>query len=533
MSQLFREFLDKLAAAGPTNPNLADLQDLPPIDELTDREREKLTNVGTRALTMPLYPVSAVGEALRYWRPDMALEDFVGSQEWAQSQLGGDPDAPENLFADFGTPDPLDAARLARYAPELAMVLFHGSPHKWDRVDLSKIGTGEGAQAYGHGFYAAERPGVAKDYQNRLSGRQQMQKATYQGTTAQERAFTWWDADDAYNERAERLEEALKWMRAKISYRLSGKVPDDILPDKDALREVIVKRELDAMDDFADGAYDAGDIDIDPKNFTAEEYLNYRKANLDETIAWHQFNIDEMQAELDTLDPGNDLYKRQEYLEHHLRLSKHKQNIAREQLAVVDEMNPADISVPHVNKGYFYELEVPDEAIDEMLLWDEPVSVQPTIAAMLRQNPEVAGIKPYTSVKEIPIHAIPDNLWQELQVRNQLSTLKAANADELLPPDLRQKLLDHMNEKHFETMTEGMTGERFYRRVAENLTPKDEHGRITSYNLNQPAATEFLRGQGIPGIKYRDFTRNRDSGPKTHNYVIFDDKLVDVLSRTQ
>src|SRR5258706_8248564 len=30
---------------------------------------------------------------------------------------------------------------------------YHGSPHDFDRFDLSRIGTGEGAQAYGHGLY--------------------------------------------------------------------------------------------------------------------------------------------------------------------------------------------------------------------------------------------------------------------------------------------------------------------------------------------------------------------------------------------
>lgn len=46
---------------------------------------------------------------------------------------------------------------------------YHGSPHDFDRFDLSKIGTGEGAQAYGHGLYFAENPKVAMDYRNKLS----------------------------------------------------------------------------------------------------------------------------------------------------------------------------------------------------------------------------------------------------------------------------------------------------------------------------------------------------------------------------
>jgi len=47
----------------------------------------------------------------------------------------------------------------------LAHTVYHGSPHKFNKFDMSKIGTGEGAQAYGHGLYMAESPAVAKQYQ--------------------------------------------------------------------------------------------------------------------------------------------------------------------------------------------------------------------------------------------------------------------------------------------------------------------------------------------------------------------------------
>jgi hypothetical protein len=38
---------------------------------------------------------------------------------------------------------------------------YHSSPHDFERFDLSKVGTGEGAQVYGHGIYAAENPAVS------------------------------------------------------------------------------------------------------------------------------------------------------------------------------------------------------------------------------------------------------------------------------------------------------------------------------------------------------------------------------------
>jgi hypothetical protein len=47
--------------------------------------------------------------------------------------------------------------------------VFHGTPHLFNKFDSSKIGTGEGAQAYGHGLYLAESRDVAKDYRNVLA----------------------------------------------------------------------------------------------------------------------------------------------------------------------------------------------------------------------------------------------------------------------------------------------------------------------------------------------------------------------------
>jgi hypothetical protein len=56
---------------------------------------------------------------------------------------------------------------------KLDATVYHGSPHRINNVtpdapmgrfDMSKVGTGEGAQAYGHGVYLAEKPGTARTY---------------------------------------------------------------------------------------------------------------------------------------------------------------------------------------------------------------------------------------------------------------------------------------------------------------------------------------------------------------------------------
>ncbi len=46
---------------------------------------------------------------------------------------------------------------------------FHGTPHDFDRFTTEKIGTGEGAQAYGWGIYLAENEAVAEGYRKKLT----------------------------------------------------------------------------------------------------------------------------------------------------------------------------------------------------------------------------------------------------------------------------------------------------------------------------------------------------------------------------
>ena len=111
------------------------------------------------------------------------LRDFANRRNIGQRMVGGGVrgaatrgllgmDAPENA-----TPIQREvyenAARMSAPAQGLtalkAATVFHGSPHKFTKFDPKKIGTGEGAQAYGHGLYVAENPAIARSYQEALS----------------------------------------------------------------------------------------------------------------------------------------------------------------------------------------------------------------------------------------------------------------------------------------------------------------------------------------------------------------------------
>lgn len=61
------------------------------------------------------------------------------------------------------TPEVIESV-VSRNQADAIVNAYHGSPYEFAAFDASKIGTGEGAQAYGYGLYFAESKGVAESY---------------------------------------------------------------------------------------------------------------------------------------------------------------------------------------------------------------------------------------------------------------------------------------------------------------------------------------------------------------------------------
>ena len=121
------------------------------------------------------YMLDTAGRALTGQHTQPAAQDFPGTTEYLAAKAGYP--VPQSFSGQLGaavggilTPGPGD---LAKFAPVLSAIPFwHGSPHKYDAVDLAHIGSGEGAQAYGWGYYGAQSKGTADQYKNALSGDQ-------------------------------------------------------------------------------------------------------------------------------------------------------------------------------------------------------------------------------------------------------------------------------------------------------------------------------------------------------------------------
>ena len=76
-------------------------------------------------------------------------------------------------------PNPLNKVVDAAGDAVRKILAYHGSPHSFDKFDASKIGTGEGGQAFGHGLYFAESPDVAEHYRASITGDMQETPVDY------------------------------------------------------------------------------------------------------------------------------------------------------------------------------------------------------------------------------------------------------------------------------------------------------------------------------------------------------------------
>jgi hypothetical protein len=103
--------------------------------------------------------------------PALAARDFE------RARRADDP-AGMAMAAASAVPGGKLAGLLKRYDPtRLELDVYQGSPYRFEptpnnplgEFDSSKIGTGEGAQAYGYGHYLAESQGVGEGYRDALS----------------------------------------------------------------------------------------------------------------------------------------------------------------------------------------------------------------------------------------------------------------------------------------------------------------------------------------------------------------------------
>lgn len=107
-------------------------------------------------------PISNIGKANVPLIPEDTAEAamFASPIAGAYGKYGG-----KELLRLINNAHLYGEGKLANITPQpMRMTAWHGSPYKFTEFDPEKIGTGEGAQAYGHGLYVAQNKKVAEDY---------------------------------------------------------------------------------------------------------------------------------------------------------------------------------------------------------------------------------------------------------------------------------------------------------------------------------------------------------------------------------
>jgi len=123
---------------------------------LTSLDQPKESDAVDMALEMGGSFIPGVGQAL-------AARDFERARR-------ADDEAGMAMAAASALPVGRLIGALKGFDPVMREIdVYHGSPHVFDEFDASKIGTGEGQQAYGHGIYLAEQKDVADMYRRALT----------------------------------------------------------------------------------------------------------------------------------------------------------------------------------------------------------------------------------------------------------------------------------------------------------------------------------------------------------------------------
>jgi hypothetical protein len=112
------------------------------------------------------------------------------------------------------------------------LTAYHGTPHTIQgQFDINKVGTGEGAQAYGYGMYFAENPAVAKEYQK--LGQSLPYEYTIEGKSSKELGYKSPVVEAAYENKLpefrKKIEERLKLIDVdEPAYAINTKMLKDI-----------------------------------------------------------------------------------------------------------------------------------------------------------------------------------------------------------------------------------------------------------------------------------------------------------------
>ena len=358
---------------------------------------------------------------------------------------------------------------------ELFQPAYHGTPHIFDKFDSSKIGTGEGAQAYGHGLYFASSKEVAQHYRRTLAGAPDI---GFKGTPLR----------DIIGRTASPINEAMENGHKILDHLDISKPPEGLeVPDYDKAVGVNSYRAM-ALREVLDGVRDS----VQFGNKTIAEALDY------EANHWRGVVKDDLSAKMN-VDAAH----------------------AAIRTRIAEELK-AKGGLEQTTPGRLYHVDVPEP--HELMDWDKPLSEQPEgVKAALAK----LGLKSDLSVADLTaqINEVQAQKEALANVRDRSNRI----ADEAGWHALAKKAEDLQAQR--EAISSGAAAYKTLARQQGYSTEAEramvDRGQIAGNQLGEVVASRRLREAGIPGHQYIG-----NESQKT-NYVIYDDSRVNVTNYEQ
>lgn len=325
-------------------------------------------------------------------------------------------------------------------AEEPGITAYHGSPYDFDKFQLDKIGTGEGAQAYGHGLYFTDSEDIAKFYKNHV--------LKTQNVTYKDKPIEFLSDDD------------IDIMDNELVVR--GMVRDNILSGSS-------RDSQDAIDSVI-----------------------YR---LEQTI----------DNSFDLSKPFNDIFEKESY-----------ENMVRD-LDYAKSLKADDFNF---TPGKTYEVSLKPNMKDDLLDDDIPIN---------QQSKEIQN-----KVGEI-IKSVKSPLGGEKYVENAFIKLDDSLPGSLVRKELESRVgnaIDNIIQSNI-LIAQGKVSRSEYDRVLDREPfAKLVNSKINNLGKGAPnkakITSEVMKDFGIKGIKYKAGQLSGQKQSNAKNFVIFDDKDVNI-----
>lgn len=437
-------------------------------------------------------------------------------------------------------PDPLIAAAgdaVAKFrAPtekKPGIIAFHGSGADFDEFKLEKIGTGEGAQAYGYGLYFTDSESIAKFYRDTVTGVDRFNQPdldTQAGGFTQELGFdtvggthSLSSADPEYDyyigeldkfavNKSENLSQNSKTWEFSDGSELTLQTEGVMTFDGKPLDSVYTRDVEDRFGvDIKRIAEEARKMGIRDDVGTLEDDIGMIFSNLSQGL----FNKKDAKTAVESLagPSGPGAPSRYETIYSHFIEPK------------IDMTRVDYLMNAGQKKGKMYKVGLepkPEDMLDyQGTFADQPKNVQDALKAIGYQvETDATGMKNAPAQIDIaakkPMPIILKEIEQKIDdvIRNEMTHIKMVQSGKM-----SQELKDKILEKN-----------PFDKAVLGKI---EENERL---NLANPAKilSELLLEQGVPGIKYRaagSRAASVDAADAEMNYVIFDDKMIKILEK--